>query len=110
MSTHSLASNCFNFSTSDPSSVSRAFVAHIERFQRQNRDVSWQDAPFAFAGVYAEGNEESTTNLFRRAMEDLLDAGAISVERLQDGSNRLRNGAAAGGQKQTLALNAHDRV
>ena len=103
MQTHSLSSNCFDFSTVDPNSVSRALLAHLRRFENQNRDVSWQDAPAAFAGVYADEDEESTTMRFRGAMEALLDSGVIIVERLADGSNRLRTGIAADGQKQSLA-------
>ena len=69
--------------------IERAFLAHLERFEQQNRDVRWEEAPTAFAGVYADGDDELTTRYFRRAMEDLLDSAEIRVERLPDGGNRL---------------------
>jgi hypothetical protein len=89
MSIVTLSNDCFDFSTLDPTSVELAFLAHLKRFESQNRDVSWEGAPAAFAGVCGEA-DELTTNLFRVAMEDLFDAGAIRVERLPDRSNRLR--------------------
>jgi hypothetical protein len=88
MSPAKLSSNCFETSSLDPSSVSRAFLAHLRRFESQNRDISWQDAPSAFAGVYGEADEQTAIS-FRQAMEDLLDSGAVVVERLDGGSNRL---------------------
>ena len=84
-----LSSDCFTFSSLDPASVERAFIAHLARFEQQNRDVSWQDAPAAFAAVYADDDDELTTRYFRRAMEDLFNSGEIRVERLADGGNRL---------------------
>ena len=78
-----------DFSSTNPASIERAFLAHLERFERQDRDVSWQDAPAVFAGVYADDDDELTTRYFRRAMEDLFDRDWLRVERLADGSNRL---------------------
>jgi hypothetical protein len=86
MTTSTLASDCFDYSTFNPASIARAFRAHLDRFEAQNRDVSWQDAPAIFAAVSGDASDES---LFRDAMESLLDSGAIRVERLADGSNRI---------------------
>jgi hypothetical protein len=86
MTPHTLASDAFNYSTLDPKSIERAFRAHIQRFEAQNRDVSWQDAPAIFAAVSGDASDEG---LFRAALEDLLDSGVIIVERLADGGNRL---------------------
>jgi hypothetical protein len=91
-SAYSLSSDCFEISSLNPTSVSRAFLAHLERFANQNRDVSWQDAPAEFAAVYGEA-DEWTTSMFRVAMEELLESGAVAVERLPDGSNRVRMAA-----------------
>jgi hypothetical protein len=91
MSTPTLASTVFTFSTSNRAAVRRAFLAHLERFAAQDRDVSWEAAPAAFARVYGESDAEAetTTSLFRAAMEELLDSGDIVVERFLDGKNRL---------------------
>ena len=51
--------------------------------------MSWQDAPAAFAFASSDAGVETLTNLFRAAMEDLLDSGEIRVERLAGGGNRL---------------------
>jgi hypothetical protein len=85
-----LTSPAFHFFCSNRAEVQRAFLAHLARFSRQFRDVSWQDAPGAFSRVYGEGDAEADTlaNLFRGAMEQLLDNGEICVERV-DGGNRL---------------------
>jgi hypothetical protein len=69
--------------------VRAAFLQHLQRFERQFRDVSWQEAPAAFSAVYPDGADETTTRQFRIALEELLDDGVISVERLPDGSHRL---------------------
>ena len=87
--TLTLASDCFTFSLSNPVDIERAFCGHLERFAQQNRDVSWQEAPAAFAVASSDAGVETLTSRFRAAMEDLLDAGEIRVERLADGSNRL---------------------
>ena len=88
MTTLTLAGNSFDYSTFDPASVERAFLAHVERFAAQSREVSWQDAPAVFCAVIGD-DDASTIRLFREAMEDLLDSGAIRVEPLVDGGNRL---------------------
>jgi len=84
-----LSSTVFDFSCSNRADVKRAFLAHLQRFERQFRDVSWQEAPAAFSAVYADGEDETTTTLFRAALEELLDSGEIQVERLDGGSNRI---------------------
>ena len=92
MSTTTLASDDFNFSTLDPRSIERAFRAHVKRFEAQNRDVSWETAPAVFAAVSGGAEDPfcaTTESLFRGAMEDLLDSGAIRVKRLADSGNRL---------------------
>ena len=89
MTTLTLSSTEFDFSSTNPADVERAFLAHLERFEQQNRDVSWQEAPAAFAVASSDAGVETLTNLFRAAMEDLLDSAEIRVERLADGSNRL---------------------
>jgi len=89
MNTLTLASDDFTFSSNQPASIARAFLAHLARFEQQNRDVSWQDAPAAFAFASNDGGDEVLTNLFRAAMEDLFDGAEIRVERLADGGNRL---------------------
>jgi hypothetical protein len=89
MRTTTLSNDVFNYSTFDPASISSAFLAHVKRFEQQDRDVSWQDARATFAAVSGDSADEDT---FRAAMEDLLDSGAIVVERLPDGSNRLVTG------------------
>ena len=91
MSDLSLSSDVFTFSTNDRAAVRRVFLAHLARFERQFRDVSWQDAPAAFARASGDSDAEAetTTTLFRGAMESLLDSGEIEVERLGDGSNRI---------------------
>jgi hypothetical protein len=86
MTTPTLASECFNFSSLDPASIERAFIAHLRRFAQQNRDVDWLTAPAVIAAVSGDADDEG---LFRAAMEDLLDSGVIVVERLPDGGNRL---------------------
>jgi len=79
----------FTFSLSNPAAVEGAFLAHLARFEAQDRDISWQDAPAAFAFASSDAGIETLTNLFRAAMEDLFDSGEVRVERLADGSNRL---------------------
>lgn len=91
MSTPTLSSDCFTFATNNRADIRRAFCAHLQRFERQFRDVSWQEAPGAFARVSGESDSEAetTASLFRSAMEELLDSGELVVDRLPDGSNRL---------------------
>jgi len=89
MNTLTLSSDAFSFSLSNPAAVEGAFLAHLARFEAQDRDVSWQDAPAAFAFASSDAGVETLTNLFRAAMEDLLDSGEIRVERLAGGGNRL---------------------
>jgi hypothetical protein len=86
-----LASPIFTFSTNNRAQIRSAFLAHLARFDRQFRDVSWQEAPAAFARACGDSDAEAemTTRLFRAAMEDLLDAEEIHVEPLDGGSNRL---------------------
>ena len=67
----------------------RAFLEHLRRFARQDRDVSWTSAPEVFASTYGKGAEEAVTNSLRGAMESCFDRGEIRVERLPDGSNKL---------------------
>ena len=50
----------------------RAFLEHLRRFARQDRDVSWTSAPEVFASTYGKGAEEAVTNSLRGAMEILL--------------------------------------
>jgi hypothetical protein len=89
-----LSSTVFSFHTSNRADVRRAFLAHLARFERQFRDVSWQEAPAAFARTDPDdGTDETTTRLFQRAMEELLDSGEICVEPLA-GGNRLVRAAA----------------
>jgi hypothetical protein len=89
MSSTNLARDCFNFSSLDPVSIERALLAHVNRFEAQNRQVSWQDAPATFAAVSGDDDDKETIRQYRAAMEDLLDSGAIRVDRLDDGGNRL---------------------
>ena len=84
-----LSSDDFTFSLSNPAAVERAFLAHLERFAQQNRDISWQEAPAAFAVASSDAGVETLTSLFRAAMEDLFDRDYLRVERLADGGNRL---------------------
>jgi hypothetical protein len=42
-----------------------------------------------FAAVIGDDDDKETIRQFRGALEDLLDSGAIVVERLPDGGNRL---------------------
>jgi hypothetical protein len=84
-----LASSSFDFSSFDPASIERAFIAHLARFEQQDRNVSWQDAPATFSAVIGDDGDKETIRQFRAALEDLLDSAAIRVERLADGSNRL---------------------
>jgi hypothetical protein len=88
MTAHTLASDSFDYSTFDPVSIERAFLAHIARFEAQNREIDWQTAPEVFAAVIGD-DDQGTVRVFRAAMEDLLDAGKIRVERLSDGGNRI---------------------
>jgi hypothetical protein len=87
MTTLTLSNDSFNYSSLDPTSIERAFFAHLQRFEQQDRDVSWESAPAVIATVSGDASDAS---LFLDAMESLLDSGAIRVERLADGSNRLR--------------------
>src|SRR5580658_2271500 len=89
MHTTTLASASFSYSTCDPASIERAFLAHVARFAAQNREVDWQTAPEVFAAVIGDDDDKGTIRQFRAALEDLLDSGAIRVERLADGGNRL---------------------
>ena len=91
MTTLTLASDSFTFSNfSSRRDMATVFLSHLQRFEHQNRDVPWQAAPAVFATVASGEADGLTTDWFRAAMEDLLDSGAIVVERLPDGSNRLR--------------------
>ena len=74
--------------TSRPNSR-RCFLAHLDRFARQDRDVDWQSAPEVFAATYGQADELTIVNALRGAMEALFDKGELKVERLPDGSNRL---------------------
>ena len=92
MNTTATSTTDFEFSSSDPQSVCRAFVAHLQRFRRQERDVPWQDAPAVFATAaapYGSREIKSAERLFKWALETLLDTGEIHVERLDGGGNRL---------------------
>ena len=77
------------FTTNSAAGSRRAFLDHLHRFETQSRDVSWREAPEAFARTYGAGGDDTTVNSFRSAMEELLDSGDIRVERLVDGGNRL---------------------
>jgi hypothetical protein len=89
--TRTLASDVFTFSNfSSRRDVAAVFAAHVTRFEHQNRDVSWKEAPAVFAAVIGDDDDKETIRQFRGALEDLLDSGAIIVDRLPDGSNRLR--------------------
>jgi hypothetical protein len=63
------------------------FIDMLDRFERQDRDISWQKAPrvFAYLSPFKPGNIPA----FRAAMETLLDERMIVVERLPEGGNRL---------------------
>ena len=78
------------FSPSNRVDSRRAFLEHLRRFTRQDRDVDWTSAPETFAETYGQGADDATANALRGAMESCFDRGDIRVERLPDGSsNRL---------------------
>ena len=85
-----LASDEFDFLPHDPISIERAFIAHLRRFIAQGRDVSWREAPAVFAAISSGREDELLMNLFRTAMESLLDSEHIFVEELNGGNKLVR--------------------
>jgi hypothetical protein len=85
-----LTSDSFAFVPHDPNSIEHAFIAHLRRFIGQGRDVSWREAPSVFAAISGGHEDELLTNLFRTAMETLLDDECIFVEEMNGGNKLVR--------------------
>jgi hypothetical protein len=81
------ASDSFSHSSDDLVSIERVFINHLRRFIAQGRDVGWREAPAVFAAISSGEPDEAVTNLFRSAMERLLDSEHIFVD--ENGGNRL---------------------
>jgi hypothetical protein len=81
-----LASDSFDFLPDDPLSIQRAFIAHLRRFIAQGRAISWREAPAIFAAISSGRDDELLTNLFRTAMETLLDDECIFAEEHNGGA------------------------
>jgi hypothetical protein len=63
----------------------KVFLAHLNRFIGQGRDVSWREAPSVFATISSGQEDEQLTNIFRTAMETLFDDELIFAEEFNGG-------------------------
>jgi hypothetical protein len=81
---------CFQFFPDDAISAQKVFLAHLYRFIGQGRDVSWREAPSIFATISSGQEDEQLTNIFRTAMETLLDDECIFVEEMNGGNKLVR--------------------
>ena len=74
------------FSLNSPSNFRRAFLDHLARFARQDRDVSWQSAPEVFASTYGRRRRVDRERASRRhgsSVRQRRAQGRAPAERLE---------------------------
>ena len=80
---HEFLASDLSFSPIDRASIRAAFIQHMVRFMRQDRETDWRRAPADFAKTYCDDDIETTVTtarLFRREMEALLDDRVIEID------------------------------